>query len=86
MDLRYDGKRYWREPVCLVVNYMIGDGLARAGLADAAGQFTASSLGLIRTSGFAEFYGPQAGEDCGGARFTRTAALVPDFFHLETAV
>ena len=30
-DPRFDSKRYWRGPVWLVVNYMIADGLARAG-------------------------------------------------------
>lgn len=84
-DPRYDGKRYWRGPVWLVVNYMIADGLARAGLADAAGRITASSLDLIRTGGFAEYYDPQTGEACGGARFTWTAAMVLEFIALEGA-
>lgn len=82
-DPRYDGKRYWRGPVWLVVNYMIADGLARAGLADAADRITASSLDLIRKGGFAEYYDPQTGEPCGGARFTWTAAMVLEFLALE---
>ena len=85
-DPRYDGKRYWRGPVWLVVNYMIADGLMRAGQAGAAGRITASSLDLIRVSGFAEYYDPQTGEACGGARFTWTAAMVLEFLSIEGAM
>jgi hypothetical protein len=82
-DTRYDGKRYWRGPVWLVVNYMIADGLARAGQADAAARITASSLDLIRESGFAEYYDPQTGDPSGGGRFTWTAAMVLEFIEQE---
>lgn len=82
-DPRFDAKRYWRGPVWLVVNYMIADGLARAGQADAAARITASSLDLIRTSGFAEYYDPLDGEPLGGGRFTWTAAMVLEFLAME---
>lgn len=81
-DPRFQAKRYWRGPAWLVVNYMIGDGLARAGLADAAEAITRSSLDLIRTSGFAEYYDPHTGEPLGGGRFTWTAAMVLEFLDL----
>jgi len=83
-DPRYDGKRYWRGPVWLVVNYMIADGLVRAGQAVAAARITASSLDLIRESGFAEYYDPQTGEPLGGGRFTWTAAMVLEFLGQES--
>jgi glycogen debranching enzyme len=82
-DLRFDGKRYWRGPVWLVVNYMVADGLARAGQEHAAARITASSLDLIRESGFAEYYDPQTGEPLGGERFTWTAAMVLEFLQQE---
>jgi hypothetical protein len=82
-DPRYDGKRYWRGPVWLVVNYMIADGLARTGQTDAAARIAASSLDLIRESGFAEYYHPQTGEPLGGGRFTWTAAMVLEFLDQE---
>lgn len=82
-DPRFDPKRYWRGPVWLVVNYMIADGLARAGQADAAERITASSLDLIRESGFAEYYDPLSGEPLGGGRFTWTAAMVLEFLAME---
>jgi glycogen debranching enzyme len=78
-DPRHDGKRYWRGPVWLVVNYMIADGLARAGQTEAAARITRSSLELIRESGFAEYYDPQSGAPLGGGRFTWTAAMVLEF-------
>jgi glycogen debranching enzyme len=53
-----------------VVNYMIADGLARAGQTEAAVQITASSLDLNRASSFAEYYDPHKGEPLGGGRFT----------------
>ncbi|MFN3846185.1 MAG: amylo-alpha-1,6-glucosidase [Paracoccaceae bacterium] len=82
-DPRFDAKRYWRGPVWLVVNYMIADGLARVGQGDAAARITASSLDLIRESGFAEYYDPQTGEPLGGDRFTWTAAMVLEFLAME---
>ena len=82
-DDRFDPKRYWRGPVWLVVNYMIADGLAQAGQGDAAARITASSLDLIRESGFAEYYDPFSGEPLGGGRFTWTAAMVLEFLSME---
>jgi hypothetical protein len=82
-DPRHDAKRYWRGPVWLVVNYMIADGLARAGQDDAAARITASSLDLIRDNGFAEYYDPITGEPLGGGRFTWTAAMVLEFMSME---
>jgi hypothetical protein len=82
-DSRFDAKRYWRGPVWLVINYMIADGLRRAGEVDAAAKITASSLDLIRESGFAEYYDPMTGEPLGGGRFTWTAAMVLEFLSME---
>ncbi|MFN4160156.1 MAG: amylo-alpha-1,6-glucosidase [Gemmobacter sp.] len=82
-DPRFDAKRYWRGPVWLVVNYMIADGLVRAGQVHAADDITRASLDLIRTSGFAEYYDPLTGEPLGGGRFTWTAAMVLEFLSME---
>jgi len=82
-DTRFQSKRYWRGPVWLVVNYMIADGLARAGQEAAADAITRSSLDLIRESGFAEYYDPHSGEPLGGGRFTWTAAMVLEFLAMD---
>jgi glycogen debranching enzyme len=75
-DPRYDGLRYWRGPVWLIVNYMIADGLRRGGQVAVADRIDQSSLDLIEKSGFAEYYDPQTAEPCGGTSFTWTAAMV----------
>ena len=82
-DPKFDPKRYWRGPVWLVVNYMIADGLEKAGQGDVAARVMASSLDLIRESGFAEYYDPFSGEPLGGGRFTWTAAMVLEFLAME---
>ena len=82
-DPRFEQKRYWRGPVWLVMNYMIADGLRRAGETAVADHIVHSSLELIARSGFAEYYDPITGEPCGGGRFTWTAAMVMEF--LEAA-
>jgi hypothetical protein len=84
-DPRFEPARYWRGPVWLVVNYMIADGLSRAGATATAEHITASSLELIHKSGFAEYYDPLSGEPLGGGRFTWTAAMVLEFLRAETS-
>ena len=81
-DPRFDARRYWRGPVWLVVNYMIADGLRRAGQGAAADRVQRASLDLIRQSGFAEYYDPADGTPLGGGRFTWTAAMVLEFLAL----
>ncbi len=78
-DHRYDGRRYWRGPTWLIVNYMIADGLSTARQKTVAERIVADSLRLIEESGFAEYYDPQTGEPCGGGRFTWTAAIAMEF-------
>lgn len=82
-DPRFEGKRYWRGPVWLVVNYMIVDGLKRCDLTAVADEVVADSLALIETSGFSEYYHPATGEALGGGRFTWTAAMVMEFLGMR---
>ena len=79
----FDGLRYWRGPVWLIVNYMIADGLARAGERATVERITSDSLRLIEESGFAEYYDPNTAEPCGGDSFTWTAAMVIEFLSAE---
>jgi glycogen debranching enzyme len=78
-DERFDLRRYWRGPVWLVCNYMIVDGMRRAGETEIADRIAADSLQLIEVSGFAEYYDPNDGAPLGGGRFSWTAAIVLEF-------
>lgn len=79
-DPAFDGMRYWRGPVWLIVNYMIADGLDRAGQTAMADRIRADCVKLIEHSGFAEYHDPITAEPCGGAHFTWTAAMVIEIF------
>lgn len=79
----YEPQRYWRGPIWLITNFMIADGLRNAGEIATADRIAQSSLGLIGTSGFAEYYDPTSGAPLGGGRFTWTAAMVIEFLRAE---
>ncbi len=72
----FEGLRYWRGPVWLIVNYMVADGLERAGQIGMIDRIMGDCLRLIETSGFAEYHDPITAEPCGGAHFTWTAAMI----------
>jgi len=82
----FDPLRYWRGPVWLIVNYMIADGMERAGQHEIVERIVSDSLRLIELGGFAEYYGPLDGEPCGGDRFTWTAAIVIEFLTRQKAL
>lgn len=78
-DLKFDQLRYWRGPVWLIVNYMIADGMKKAGQQAIVSHIIKDSLQLIKKSGFAEYYSPLDGMPCGGNSFSWTAAMVMEF-------
>lgn len=83
----FDELRYWRGPVWLIVNYMIAIGMRRVGEDAVVNRIVADSIELIEKNGFAEYYGPNTGQPCGGDSFTWTAAMVIEFFtHFDTAL
>jgi len=77
-DPAFDGRRYWRGPTWVNVNWMLIEGLRRAGEASAADRLASRTLELIDRAGFREYFDPRSGEGCGAEDFAWTAALALD--------
>lgn len=73
-DPAFERRRYWRGPVWAIVNWLLGEGLARYGFTDLSERLRRSTLQLINRSGFQEYYDPLSGDGLGGRCFTWTAA------------
>ena len=74
-DPGFDGIRYWRGPIWAITNFMIGEGVREAGLADLAERIRGDTRGLIERASFYEYFDPRDGRACGGGSFTWTAAM-----------
>jgi len=85
-DPRFDGKRYWRGPSWLIVNYLLIKGLRESEEHDLAQQIVAASLRCIEHAGCSEYYHPVTGEALGGGTFTWTAAMVLEFLQFHQPV
>lgn len=79
VDSRFDGKRYWRGPSWLIVNYLLIQGLRENGQDRLADRIVQASMRCIEKSGCSEYYHPVTGEALGGGTFTWTAAMVIEF-------
>lgn len=71
----FEPRRYWRGPVWAIVNWLLADGLARAGEAAFAGRLRRDTLDLIERHGFCEYFDPTDGSGLGGGTFSWTAAV-----------
>jgi Trehalase len=78
-DDRFDGKRYWRGPSWLIVNYLLIKGLRENSEEALADRIVQASLKCIEESGCSEYYHPITGVALGGGTFTWTAAMVIEF-------
>jgi mannosylglycerate hydrolase len=73
-DPSFDPLRYWRGPAWVLVNWLVGDGLARSGFTDRASALRLTTRELV-VRGFAEYYDPRDGTGIGGQGFSWSAAL-----------
>jgi len=74
-DPAFEKMRYWRGPVWAVVNWMIADGLGRAGQHGWADRIRADTRICMEGAGFSEYFDPVTGHGLGGADFSWTAAI-----------
>ena len=79
----FDPGRPWRGAVSLPVNWMLYDGIKRAGRHDLAARIRRDSMAVAARSGFREYFDPITGEGLGGTDASSTAAMVLLFAGLE---
>lgn len=76
---KYFGEHhYWSGPTWLNTNWLIIDGLRHYGFKEEADALSQKSLGLVRKSGFREYFSPIDGHGAGATDFAWTAAVVID--------
>jgi hypothetical protein len=69
--------------VWINTDWLLWLGLRQHGAADLAAELRASMLGLVRKSGFREYFHPFGGQGYGASGFAWTAALVIDVLHRD---
>jgi glycogen debranching enzyme len=74
----FDPERYWRGPIWLNTNWLLWHGLRQHGRNALAQEIVASSVELVRLSGFREYFDPLDGSGHGSDRFSWSAALFTD--------
>jgi len=68
--------RYWRGPTWLFSTLPLLIGLLRLGYRDAATEMAGRTAGLVRRSGFREYYNPFTGEGLGAGPFATSAVAL----------
>ena len=69
---------YWQGPTWVNMNWLIINGLRGYGYKEHADALTESTLEMVKSSGFAEYFSPVDGSPAGADNFSWTAALVID--------
>lgn len=69
---------YWQGPTWINTNWLIIDGLQRMGYKDHAAALRESTIDLVNTNGFFEYFSPMDGSPAGTDKFSWTAALIID--------
>ncbi len=71
----WEPRRYWRGPAWIIMNWFIVEGLQRYSYDRLAETIRQDTLGLMKTSGFREYYDVRDGSGCGSSDFSWSAAL-----------
>lgn len=71
-------KLYWQGPSWVNTNWLIIDGLERYGYHDHAAALRDSTIDMVTSNGFHEYFDPLDGTPAGGENFSWTAALFTD--------
>ena len=74
----FEPDRYWRGPVWVHLNWLVGLGLETVGLDEEAAKLRRETLEMVSNAGFFEHYSPVDGSGSGAPRFSWTAALSLD--------
>jgi hypothetical protein len=75
---------YWQGPTWINTNWLIIDGLRRAGFDDHADVLAESTLELLERNGCYEYFNPLTGEPAGAENFSWSAALGIDLLQSQT--
>lgn len=75
----FNPERYWQGPTWFNTNWLVADGLRRYGYKEYAEALIDSSLELVNTGQFHEYYNPISGTPLGASDFSWTAAVVIDW-------
>ena len=81
----FDPRRYWRGPIWINTDWLLWRGLIAHRRHRVAGEIADSMVGLVRRSGWREYFSPFGGEGYGSRDFSWTAALVIDLLHRTRA-
>lgn len=81
----FDPRQYWRGPIWINIDWLLWRGLISHGRTRVADEVAASMLGLIRRSGWREYFSPFGGDGYGSHDFGWTAALIVDLLHRTAA-
>jgi hypothetical protein len=74
----FDRRRYWRGPVWINTDWLLWRGLEQHGRPPVTDAVTASMVGLVRRSGWREYFDPFSGAGYGAEGFSWSAALIID--------
>lgn len=77
----FNEKRYWQGPTWLNTNWLIIDGLKRAGYQKEADVIKQKSIELVARQGAHEYFSPITGQGYGANNFSWTAAVTLDLLN-----